>query len=107
VSSLPGFVTAKYDTDGNQLWRNVFAGGVINEAAGTAVTPAGEVAVVGRSNTSNAYDIATDTAQTSCVDVETPLLGQALVYMVRPANMCGVGEWGSGTNGEARATICP
>ena len=59
VSSLPDFVTGKYDPDGNLLWRNVFAGGVINEAAGLAVTPAGDVAVAGRSNTSNAYDIST------------------------------------------------
>jgi len=59
VSTLPDFVTGKYDPDGNLLWRNVFAVGVINEASGLAVTPAGDVAVVGRSNTSNAYDIST------------------------------------------------
>jgi len=58
VSSLPDFVTAKYDPAGNLLWREEFVGGVINEAYGMAVTPSGDVAVVGRSNTANAYDIA-------------------------------------------------
>jgi len=51
--------------------------------------------------------IVIETAQTSCLDEEMPMSGQALIYMVRPANVCGVGEWGAGTNGEPRATICP
>jgi YD repeat-containing protein len=51
--------------------------------------------------------IVTETAQTSCVDQQMPIPGQVLVYMVRPANVCGVGGWGTGMHGEARAAICP
>jgi len=48
-----------------------------------------------------------ETAQLSCPDTETPFPGEAYVYMVRPASICGAGDWGNGTNGEVRTTVCP
>ncbi|MDH3629424.1 MAG: hypothetical protein OES25_17455, partial [Acidobacteriota bacterium] len=48
-----------------------------------------------------------ETAMTSWPDTEMPLPGEVIGYMVRPTNVCGVGEWGRGTNNTARAAVCP
>jgi len=58
-SSLPDYVTAKYDPNGNEVWTKIYSGGVINRPYALSVSPAGEVAVTGESNTANEYDIAT------------------------------------------------
>ncbi len=59
-SSLPDFVIAKYAPDGAELWVRIFTGGVINNPFAFAVSPAGDVAVVGESNIpGNEYDMAT------------------------------------------------